>query len=106
MTPKKKYALKVARKAWSSELPIVVAHIPWDQFEATGGPGAYATLIEPLGSIAVIVSKSPDGKWASSTKIKKEWEAICEETPLDSLEWQTMAIEADHYPWELFGTPS
>jgi hypothetical protein len=102
MNPKKKYALKVAKQAWISELPIIVAHIPWDQFEAAGGPEAYASVIEGLGSIAVIVSKPQDGRWTSFTKIGKEWKAICEATPLDSLEWQTMPVEADHYPWELF----
>jgi hypothetical protein len=103
MTPKKKYALTVAKQAWPSAPRIIVTHIPWDQFQATGGPEAYAILIEQLGATAVVVSKSPDGKWSSYTKMEKEWEAICKATPLETLEWHTMAVEADHYPWELFG---
>ena len=105
MNPKKRYALTIAKQAWTSEHSIIVAHIPWDQFEAHGGPDAYASLIERSGAIAVIVSKSPDGRWSSSTKIEKEWKEICEATPLNTLEWHTMPVEADHYPWELFGHP-
>lgn len=102
MTLRKRFALTVAKKAWTSELPIIVAHIPWDQFEAKGGPAAYARLIVQTGAAAVIVSRSPGGKWASETKLEKEWAAICEATPLDKLEWHTMPIEADAYPWEMF----
>src|ERR1019366_9208293 len=106
MNPKKRYALTVAKQAWESEHTIIVAHIPWDQFEAPGGPDAYASLLERSGAVAVIVSKSPDGKLSSSTKMEKEWKRLCEGTPLNSLEWHTMAVEADHYPWELFGSRS
>jgi hypothetical protein len=102
MAPKKRYALKVAKKKWDSSVPVIVAHIPWDQFEAIGGPGAYALEIERMGSSAVVVSKSPDGKWASFTKIEKVWAEICAVTPLDSLEWQTMPVDAENYPWEIF----
>ena len=102
-TPIKKFAVTVAKQAWTSELPITVVHIPWDQFVAKGGPDAYALLIERSGANAVIVSKSPDGKWSSSTKVEKAWAAISETNPLASLEWHTMPVEADHYPWELFG---
>jgi hypothetical protein len=102
MDRKKRFAIKVAKKTWASELPIVVVHIPWDQFQAPGGPAAYALLIEGTGSIAVVVSKPAGGTWSSSTKIEKAWATISEATPLDSLEWHTMPIESDHYPWELF----
>ncbi len=103
MKPRKIYALTVAKKAWVAEIPIIVVQIPWDQFSAAGGPEAYTCLVEQPGVHAVIVSRPPGGQWVSSTKIEKEWRAICEATPLDSLEWHTMAVEADHYPWELFG---
>jgi len=102
-TPMKKFAVTVARQAWTSEPPITVVHIPWDQFAAKGGPEAYALLIERSGANAVIVSKSSDGKWSSFTKAEKAWAAISETYPLESLEWHTMPIEAEHYPWELFG---
>lgn len=101
--PKKTFAVTVARKSWTSDLPITVVHIPWDQFGAKGGPEAYASLIERSGANAVIVSKSPEGKWSSHTKLENAWKAICEASPPDSLEWQTMPIEADNYPWEMFG---
>jgi hypothetical protein len=103
MNPKKKFAITVAKQAWAAEPAITVVHIPWDQYEAAGGPGAYTSLIERSGAAAVIVSKAPDGKWVSTTKMGKAWAAICEATPLDSLEWHTMAVESDHYPWERFG---
>ena len=102
-SPTKKFAVTVAKQAWTSELPITVVHIPWDQFEAKGGPGAYASLVERTGTHAVIVSKSPDGKWSSFARLDDARKAVCEATPLDSLEWHTMPIEADHYPWEMFG---
>ena len=102
MSLKKRFALTVAKQTWTSERPIIVAHIPWDQFEATGGPGSYARIIEREGADAVIVSRSPYGKWASETKIGKAWAAICQSTPIDSLKWDTMAVEADCYPWEQF----
>jgi len=102
-TPMKKFAVTVARKSWTSELPITVVHIPWDQFGAKGGPEAYATLIERSGANAVIVSKSPEGKWSSHTKLENAWKAICESSPPDALEWDTMPIEAEYYPWEMFG---
>jgi len=101
--PTKRFAVTVAKKAWTSELPITVVHIPWDQFGAKGGPEAYAALIERSGGDAVIVSKSPEGKWSSYTKLENAWKAVCEATPLDSLEWHTMPIESDYYPWEMFG---
>ena len=103
MTLKKRYALTVAHKAWESKLPIIVAHIPWDQFEAAGGPAAYESLLERTGDVAVIVSKAPDGSWLSTTKAEEEWAVILEATPLDSFAWHTMPIEAEFYPWELFG---
>lgn len=102
MIPKKKYAITVAKKAWTSERHLIVAHIPWDQFETAGGPEAYCHLIEEWGATPVVVSRSTGGKWSSFTKIGGEWAAICEATPLESLEWHTMPVEAEHYPWELF----
>jgi hypothetical protein len=105
MTPKKLYALTVAKRSWTSERNLVVAHIPWDQFETAGGPEAYALIIEQWGATPVVVSRSAEGRWSSSTKIGREWAAICRATPLESLEWHTMSVEADHYPWELFGRP-
>ncbi len=102
MALKKRFALTVAKPCWTSATPIVVAHIPWDQFQAEGGPSAYVLLIERTGANAVIVSKPPGGRWESITPIRAEWEAICKVTPLETLEWQTMPIESDLYPWELF----
>ena len=100
--PKKLFAITVAKKTWTSAVPYLVVSIPWDQFCAKGGPEAYAKLVEAMEARAVIVSKSPKGKWATSTKWEKEWEFMAGADPLESLEWHTMPVESDHYPWELF----
>jgi len=103
MAERKRFAITVARKAWGSTPQVIVVHIPWDQFVAPGGPEAYALLVERGGDSAVIASRGADGKWASTTKHEAVWRGIRETTPLDSMEWHTMAVESDRYPWELFG---
>ncbi len=102
MQPSKRFALTVARPPRESGPPILVVHIPRDQYEAAGGPAAYIELVERTGVEAVIVSKLPDGSWATTTKIGSAWKAVCDAHPMDSLQWDTMPIEADAYPWEMF----
>lgn len=99
----KRFAITVARRAWPSVPSVIVVHIPWDQYGAPGGPAAYARIIEKTGAAAVVASKGPDGRWESTTNIGDVWKGIREATPLASMEWHTMAIESDHYPWERFG---
>jgi hypothetical protein len=103
MKEKKRYGLPAARIEGASPVPIIAVLIPWDQFQAVGGPDAYASLIAKADAIAVIVSRSPDGKWASATSIERVWSKICEATPIESLQWHMMTVESDLYPWEMFG---
>ena len=103
MAERKRFAITVAKKVWAAIPQVIVVHIPWDQFAAPGGPEAYMLLVERTGASAVIASKGPDGAWVSRTKLEAVWKAIRKATPLDSMEWHTMAIESDQYPWELFG---
>jgi hypothetical protein len=99
---KKRYGLPAARIEWPFPLQIMAVQIPWDQFEQPGGPEAYHSLLAREDAIFVIVSKGPDGKWRSATKIEKEWGAICETAPVESHQWHMMTVESDLYPWELF----
>jgi len=103
MKEKKRFALTVARIEWPSPRQIMAVHVPWDQFCAGGVPDEYAALIAKADALAVVVSRAPDGKWASATSIEKVWAAICESTPIEAHRWHTMAVESDHYPWEISG---
>jgi hypothetical protein len=102
-TEKKRYGLPAARIEWPSPVQIIAVQIPWDQFGRPGGPDAYHRLLAREDAIFVIVSKGPDGKWRSSSKIEKEWGAICGATRVEDHQWNMMTVESDHYPWELFG---
>jgi len=97
----KRFSLVVAEVEWPYPKQIIAVHVPWDQFCAIGVPDEYAALIAGTDAIAVIVSKSAEGKWASVTAIKDVWRKICESIPVESHRWHTMMVEADHYPWEL-----
>jgi hypothetical protein len=103
MAERKRFAITVAKKVWAAIPQVIVVHIPWDQFAAPGGPEAYMLLVERTGASAVIASRRSDGTWASTTKLESVWKAIREVTPLETMEWHTMAVESDRYPWELFG---
>jgi hypothetical protein len=100
---KKRYGVPAAKIEWPSPVQIIAVQIPWDQFELPGGPEAYHGLLAKEGAVFVIVSKGPDEKWRSASKIEKEWGAICEAAPVESHPWNMMTVESDHYPWELFG---
>jgi hypothetical protein len=100
---KKRYGLPAARIEWPSPVQIIAVQIPWDQFERPGGPEAYHGILAREDAVFVIVSKGPDAKWRSATRIEKEWSAICKATPVESHQWNMMTVESDHYPWELFG---
>jgi hypothetical protein len=97
----KRFSLVVAEIEWPSPKQIMAVQVPWDQFRTPGVPDEYATLVSRAGAIAVVVSKSPDGKWASATAIDDVWRKICESNPVESHRWHTMMVESDHYPWEL-----
>ena|ERR1700722_17867307 len=105
-TEKKRYGLPAAKIEWPSPLQIIAVQIPWDQFERPGAAETYHGILARADAVFVIVSKGPDGKWRSDTKIGKEWDAICEATPIESHQWNMMTVESDHYPWELFGRPA
>jgi hypothetical protein len=103
MPNKKHYTLIAARPAWPSELPIIVAQIPWEHFCLKGGPDAYASQIAKANAIPVIVSKGPDGVWGSATVIETVFQRKIAQEPLDTLEWHPMSVECDFYPWETVG---
>ncbi len=102
MTERKRFAITVARV--EMDAAVTVVHIPWDQYVTPATREAYAILIEGSGANAVVVSKSPEGRWASSTRHKEPWRSICRATPMESMAWRTMAVESDWYPWESVGT--
>jgi hypothetical protein len=101
MKQDKRFSLVVAKIEWPFPKQIIAVQVPWDQFCAIGVPGQYAAIIARTDAIAVIVSKSPDGKWASSTAIEDVWGKICKSIPVEAHRWHTMLVEADRYPWEL-----
>ena len=79
----------------------MAVQVPWDQFCAAGVPDEYAALIAREGGEAVLVSRAPDGTWASASGIDGVWRAVCAATPVESHLWNTMRVESDHYPWEV-----
>ena len=100
MDPLKLFALKVAKRAWDPSLPFVVVEVPWDQFAVPSTVEAYGALVASSGAWPAIVSKSPAGAWSCVTSHEEEWRDLRLRSPLDSLDWQTMAFESKLYPWE------
>ena len=101
MKENKRFSLVVAKIEWPFPKQIIAVQVPWDQFCAIGVPEQYAALISRSDAVAVLVSSSPDGRWASDTAIKDVWRKVCESIPVESHRWHTMMVEADHYPWEI-----
>jgi hypothetical protein len=101
MKQMKQFSLVVTKVDWPSPRQIMAVQVPWDQFCTAGVPDEYAALIAKEGGEAVLVSRAPDGTWASASAIESLWKAVCAKTPVEAHLWNTMKVESDHYPWEL-----